>query len=127
MAAPCRACWPRWRPTRRRCCAGRSKRYGWTRETGFLRRSVSPPARGFAGEVLEGELPAGSVIAYDAPAIAGLEQHVLMLDGRMDLTVEGRTHRLAAGDSLRFRLFGPTRFVSPGPGVARYMIAVIQP
>jgi transcriptional regulator with XRE-family HTH domain len=96
-------------------------------ETGFRRRSVSPPARGYAGEVLEGELPSGAVIGYDAPAVAGLEQHVLMLGGGLELTVEGQTHRLEAGDCLRFRLFGPTRFACPGPGPARYVIAVIQP
>jgi transcriptional regulator with XRE-family HTH domain len=96
-------------------------------ETGFRRRSVSPPARGYAGEMLEGELPPGAVIAYEAPAVAGLEQHVLMLDGRLDLTVEGQKHRLEPGGCLRFRLFGPTRFACPGPGPARYLIAVIQP
>lgn len=96
-------------------------------ETGFRRRSVSPPAHGFSGEVLEGELPPSAVIAYDVPPVAGLEQHVLMLSGRLDLTVEGRTHRLEAGDSLRFRLFGPTRFACPGPAAARYIIAAIQP
>lgn len=61
------------------------------------------------------------------PSIAGLEQHVLMLSGRLDLTVDGRTHRLEPGDSLRFRLFGPTRFACPGPAAARYIITVIQP
>src|ERR1700761_4753087 len=65
-------------------------------ETGFRRRSVSPPARGYAGELLEGELPGGAVIAYDAPAVAGMEQHVLMLGGRLDLSVEGQTHHLEA-------------------------------
>ncbi|MBS0640868.1 MAG: helix-turn-helix domain-containing protein [Acetobacteraceae bacterium] len=96
-------------------------------ETGFRRRSVSPPTRGYSGEVLEGELPTGAIINYDAPSVAGLEQHVLMLGGRLDLTVEARTHRLDAGDSLRFRLFGPTRFACPGPEAAHYLIAIIQP
>lgn len=95
--------------------------------TGFRRRSVSPPARGYAGELLEGELPAGAVIAYDAPPVAGLEQHVLMIGGQLELTVDSRTHRLVAGDCLRFRLFGPTRFVSPGPSPAHYLIALVQP
>jgi transcriptional regulator with XRE-family HTH domain len=95
--------------------------------TGFRRRSVSPPARGYMGELLEGELPAGAMFAYDAPPIAGLEQHLLMLDGQLDLTIEGRTHRLSSGDSLRFRLFGPNGFACPGPGAARYVMTIIQP
>ena len=96
-------------------------------ETGFRRRSVSPPARGYDGEMMVGELPPGSVIAYDAPPVAGLEQHVLMLSGCLELTVEGQTHRLEPGDSLRFRLFGGTRFACRGAGAARYVIALIQP
>ncbi|MGE0226499.1 MAG: helix-turn-helix domain-containing protein [Acetobacteraceae bacterium] len=96
-------------------------------ETGFCRRIVSPPARGYRAELLAGELPPGADIAYDAPPVAGLEQHVWMLAGRLDLTVDGRTHRLATGDCLRFRLFGPSRFACPGPGPARYVIAVVQP
>jgi transcriptional regulator with XRE-family HTH domain len=100
----------------------------WTDpETGFVRRSVSPPAAGYAMEMMTGELPRGAVIAYDAPPISGVEQHLWMLAGRLDLTVEGREHRLAAGDCLRFRLFGSTRFACPGPASARYVIAICRP
>ena len=100
----------------------------WTDpETGYRRRSVSPPARDFNGELMEGTLPPGADIAYAAPPVAGLEQHVWMLLGCLDLTVDGATHRLTAGDCLRFRLFGPTRFTCPGPKPARYVIAVVQP
>jgi transcriptional regulator with XRE-family HTH domain len=96
-------------------------------ETGFRRRSVSPPAHGYRGEMMAGELPVGAVIAYDAPSIGGLEQHVWMLGGVLALTVEGVTHRLGQGDCLRFRLFGPTRFACPGPEAARYVIALCRP
>jgi transcriptional regulator with XRE-family HTH domain len=100
----------------------------WTDpETGFRRRGLSPPAAGFTAELMAGELPAGAVIAYESPPIAGLEQHVWMLSGRLDLTVESVTHRLEPGDCLRFRLFGATRFACPGPDAARYMIAICRP
>jgi transcriptional regulator with XRE-family HTH domain len=100
----------------------------WTDpETGFVRRTLSPPAAGYTLEMMMGELPRGAVIAYDAPPIAGVEQHLWMLVGRLDLTVEGREHRLAAGDCLRFRLFGSTRFACPGPASARYVIAICRP
>jgi hypothetical protein len=55
-----------------------------------------------------------------------MEQHVWMLSGRLELTVHGVAHRLEAGDCLRFRLFGPTRFACPGPA-ARYVIAMCRP
>ncbi|MGO1077340.1 helix-turn-helix domain-containing protein [Inquilinus sp. CA228] len=101
---------------------------GWTDpETGFRRRSVSPPATGFRGELVEGVLPADAVVSYDTPPIHGLEQHVWMLDGMLDLMVDDVVHRLRPGDCLRYRLFGPTRFHCPGPQPAHYVIALCKP
>jgi transcriptional regulator with XRE-family HTH domain len=96
-------------------------------ETGFRRRTVSPPATGYAAELVAGELPPGAVISYDAPPIAGLEQHVWMLDGLLELSVESTTYRLGRGDCLRFRLFGRSRFACPGPEAAHYIIAICRP
>jgi transcriptional regulator with XRE-family HTH domain len=106
----------------------REEQPGWTDpETGFRRRSVSPPANGFRGELVEGVLPAGAVVSYDTPPIHGLEQHVWMLDGVLDLMVDDVVHRLGPGDCLRYRLFGPTRFHCPGPQPAHYVIALCKP
>lgn len=96
-------------------------------QTGFRRRLVSPPAAGMAAELVEAVLPAGAAIAYDAPGVAGLEQHVWMLSGRLLLACGGATHDLWPGDCLRFRLFGPTRFEAPGPEPARYGLVVCRP
>ena len=100
----------------------------WTDpETAFRRRLVSPPAAGFDAELVEGTLPAGAVIAYAAPGMAGIEQHIWMLAGRLDLTVEGVKHSLTQGDCVRFRLFGATRFEAIGPEDARYILVVCRP
>ncbi|GJD48414.1 hypothetical protein OPKNFCMD_1132 [Methylobacterium crusticola] len=96
-------------------------------ETGFRRRSVSPPAHGFLAELVAGELPAGASIAYAAPPVGGLEHHLWMLEGLLDLTLDGATHRLRPGDALRYHLSGPSRFASPGPAEARYLIALCRP
>ncbi len=99
----------------------------WTDpETGFVRRSVSPPAAGFDAELVEARLPAGADIAYAAPGVAGLEQHIWVLGGVLELTMEGATHRLVRGDCLRFRLFGPTRFQAGADG-AHYSLVVCRP
>ena len=95
--------------------------------SGFTRRMVSPPARGLRGELIEGRLPAGAVIDYEQPPQAGLEQHLWMLDGLLDYTLDGVTHRLHAGDCLRFRLYGATRFACPGETGAHYLIAICEP
>jgi len=94
-------------------------------ETGYIRRAVSPPAAGFDAELVEARLPAGADIAYAAPGVQGLEQHIWVLSGVLELTVEGVMHRLAAGDCLRFRLFGATRFCAPH-GV-HYALVVCRP
>ncbi|MFH0516006.1 helix-turn-helix domain-containing protein [Streptomyces sp. M41] len=97
------------------------------RSAGFVRRSVSPPHGGLRGEIVEGRLVAGGDIAYDRPPVPGLEQHIWVLEGSLDVTVQETEHRLEAGDCLRMRVWGPTRFRCAGPGAARYVLAVVLP
>lgn len=95
--------------------------------TGFKRRMVSPPARGYAVELVEGWLPPGARIDYERAPVAGMEQHLWMLDGALEYTLDGVVHRLETGDCLRFHLFGATAFFCPGPSPARYLIALCPP
>ncbi|MGN9844970.1 helix-turn-helix domain-containing protein [Nonomuraea sp. H19] len=96
-------------------------------ESGFVRRSVSPPHPGLRGEVIEATLEAGADIAYDAPPVAGLEQHIWVLEGSLEITANGRGHTVEAGDCLRFRLWGASRFRCPGPAPVRYALLVVLP
>lgn len=93
--------------------------------SGFIRRAVSPPAQNLAGEVIEGALPAGAVIAYDLPPRPGLEHHLVLLDGALTLTVGGVSHRLVPGDCLRYVLHGATRFETPPMMGARYLLFMV--
>ncbi len=98
----------------------------WTDpETGFVRRTVSPPAADLAGEVVEGALPAGLRIAYPAPPRPGLEHHLAMMDGQLAVTLGPVTHRLSAGDCLRYRLDGPSAFETPPDAAARYLLFIV--
>ena len=92
--------------------------------TGFRRRLVSPPAVGFDCELLSCELPVGARIDYPLPPRLGLEHHLFLTDGALELTVEGTVHRLHAGDCLRFKLMGPSRFVANGQRPARYILVL---
>ncbi|MFD7446370.1 helix-turn-helix domain-containing protein [Streptomyces sp. NPDC059909] len=100
----------------------------WTdSDAGFVRRSVSPPQAGLRAEVVEGRLAAGADLAYEGPPVPGMEQHIWVLDGTVEITVGDETHELHAGDCLRFRLWGPTRFRCPGPQPVRYAVVVVLP
>ncbi|MEV5437033.1 XRE family transcriptional regulator [Streptomyces sp. NPDC052682] len=97
------------------------------RASGFVRRSVSPAHPGLRGELVEGRLAAGADIAYDRPPVPGLEQHIWVLQGALEVTAQDVTHTLGAGDCLRVRVWGPTRFRCAGPDDVRYVLAVVRP
>lgn len=98
----------------------------WTDpDIGFRRRSISPPARTLVGEALECELDAGVRITYERPPRDGLEHHLLLIDGRLEVTVGGYAHALQPGDCLRYQLFGASTFATPDTSPARYILFIV--
>ncbi|MCD0505484.1 helix-turn-helix domain-containing protein [Bordetella petrii] len=93
--------------------------------TGFERRSVSPPAQRLAGEVLECRLAPGTHIHYQDPPRPGLEHHLLLLEGQLQVGVEGRAHRLRPGDCLRYQLTGASEFLTPARSGAHYLLFIV--
>jgi transcriptional regulator with XRE-family HTH domain len=93
-------------------------------ETGFRRRSISPPAPDFECEVLQCELPAGARIVYPSTPRRGLEHHLYLEAGALELTVDGRVHTLAPGDCLRYRLYGASEFRVLRARPARYFLVI---
>jgi transcriptional regulator with XRE-family HTH domain len=92
---------------------------------GFRRRSVSPPAQTLSAEVLECELEPGTRITYDTPPRQGLEHHLLLLEGQLEVAVNGQAYDLRPGDCLRYQLFGPSAFATPEQSAARYLLFVL--
>lgn len=92
---------------------------------GFRRRSVSPPAQALAAEALECELEAGTRITYDYAPRPGLEHHLLLIEGELEVSVNGQTYALRPGDCLRYQLFGPSAFVTSERCAARYMLFMV--
>lgn len=90
---------------------------------GFTRHIVSPPSGALSVEVVRGEIAAHQSISYEKPPVIGQEHHLVMLSGALTVTAEGATHRLKAGDCLRYRLFGPSRFET-GRSAASYFIVL---
>jgi len=91
----------------------------------FERRSISPPNAALTGEVIECSLGPGTRISYPQPSKPGLEHHLVMLDGRLRLTVGEATHDVEAGDCLRYMLHGATEFQTPGDVGARYILFMV--
>jgi transcriptional regulator with XRE-family HTH domain len=92
--------------------------------TGFRRRSISPSSLDFDCELLRCELPAGAEIDYPLPPRRGVEHHLYLMDGALELTIEGEVHRLREGDCLRYKLMGASRFVATGQRPARYILVL---
>lgn len=91
--------------------------------TGFSRRMVSPPSPRLAVELVRCALPAGGRIAYGAPPVPGLEHHLLLLEGALEVSVDDATHALAAGDCLRYVLYAASAFEAGDRGAA-YLLAL---
>ena len=92
---------------------------------GFTRRSVSPPAQALAGEALECTLAAGTRISYDSTPRPGLEHHLILVEGQLEVTVDGRANTLHPGDCLRYLLNGPSAFATPAGSGARYFLFIL--
>lgn len=92
---------------------------------GYTRRVVSPPSPSLKGEAIRAAIEPGQMIAYDHPPRPGLEHHLVMLSGRLTVTVEGVAHALQAGDALRYQLHGDSRFETPPDTGATYLLFLV--
>ncbi|MCF4098062.1 helix-turn-helix domain-containing protein [Maritalea mediterranea] len=94
-------------------------------KTGFTRTKVSPPAAKLKGEVIRGRLEPGCQIIYDQPSLAGLEHHLVMLDGALLIRIDDQHFRLKTGDCLRYQLFASSEFIAPPDSGAEYLIMLV--
>lgn len=91
--------------------------------SGYLRRNVSPRGTGSGFEIVEVELPAGAEVRLDSAGGApALDQQIWVLQGPLDLTVDGAHYDLATGDCLQMHLRGPIVYRNPGSATVRYAV-----
>jgi transcriptional regulator with XRE-family HTH domain len=95
--------------------------------SGYVRRIISPPHPQLKGEMVEVSLPAGASVSYDSSPVPGLEHHLWMLEGVVDIEINGTAVRVEKGDCARYALSGPSRFECRGKRSARYVIALVHP
>ena len=94
-------------------------------KAGFTRISVSPPAGQLAAEMLSCELKPGANITYDAPPVPGLEHHLVLQSGYLEVEIEGVLHKLNEGDCLRYQLRGSSVFRTQKSKSARYILVQV--
>ena len=99
-------------------------------ETGFVRRSLSPPGPAPL-ELVWGELPPGAEIAYPASSYAFIaDQQLAIVDGALTIARGAPEHetvyRLAEGDCLRWGPPADTVFRNEGVARCRYVVAVLR-
>jgi len=50
--------------------------------------------------------------------------HVL-IEGQLNVSVDGQSYELQPGDCLRYQLFGPSAFATPEQCSARYILFIL--
>lgn len=99
----------------------------WTDpDTGYRRRLVSPTSKQLSGEVIEVVIGPDQRIEYDGSPRDGLEHHLVMLEGALAMQIDGQTHKLGAGDCLRYLLRGGNVFQTPPDQGAKYHLFIID-
>ena len=92
-------------------------------QSGYLRREVAPNGTGSPVHIVEVEFPAGAEVTLGPAEHRVIEQHLWLLEGRMDVILGSTTHMLAPGDCLHMH---PDRagitFRNPGAAPARYAV-----
>jgi transcriptional regulator with XRE-family HTH domain len=106
--------------------ATRAQQAEWTDPaTGYVRRQVSPAGADPALELVEIQFPPGQRVSFESPQRpVRVQQLVWMLDGEMEIALDGRIWRLRAGDCLRLVLDHTITFHNPTPKPARYALAL---
>jgi transcriptional regulator with XRE-family HTH domain len=105
--------------------ARRSEQVTWRDpETHYVRRIVSPPQTGSAIEIVEIELPRGARVGFDAWKIDVYEQHVVVLEGTLSLTIAGVSEELKAGDCVHMSVEGGNVFENRTKQVVRYLVII---
>jgi len=94
--------------------------------SGYVRRVVTPPNCGAAADIVDVEFPPGASVTMESSRMPALDQQIVLLAGRMDITVGDTTHRLDVGDCLYIHLGQPVSFHNPGSKAAHYLVVVAQ-
>jgi transcriptional regulator with XRE-family HTH domain len=94
-------------------------------QSGYLRRNISPANFPSPVQIVEVDLPAGAVVAYESGIReASIHQQIWVQQGRLEVTVGHVTYRLSEDDCLAMQLNEPTAFRNRSRKAARYIVVL---
>lgn len=97
----------------------------WTDpETGYRRRSVSPPNGSV--QLVEVELPGRAKVGYPTEAFTFTRHQIWVLDGDLRFHEGDQIHDLHAGDCLELGAPRPCAYENPGLRSCRYLVALTR-
>lgn len=95
-------------------------------ETGYTRRTLTPPTAGQPLQLSEIHFPGGARVTFEnAFGAHAVHQQIWMLDGNLDIHLDRETSHLKAGDCMAMKLDSPITFHNPGTRTARYLVAIL--
>jgi transcriptional regulator with XRE-family HTH domain len=93
-------------------------------ETGFERHVLSPPFERRTVELVRHVIPEGASSGDLPPYRRGVEKHLVVERGRLEVTIGGESYRLGVGDALFFEADVTHRFANAGRGTCSYVLVV---
>ena len=94
-------------------------------DSGYVRRSLSPPGFPSPIELVEVILPADTRVAYDTGRRSvGVSQQIWMIEGEIELGLGDETYQLFPGDCLCMDIEQSTIFRNLSGQPARYLVAL---
>lgn len=92
--------------------------------SGYVRRQLSPSLPSPI-QLVEVHFPAGQRVAYESSNRDSMVyQQVWLIEGRMEITLNGECWHLQAGDCLAMKLDSPIVYVNPTSQPARYLVSL---
>lgn len=94
-------------------------------ESGYIRRTLSPPNWPSSLHLAEIHFPAGSSVTYEASGRKHpLEQQIWVLQGQIEITHGSQQYSLKSGDCLALRFYLPMSFSNPHSQATKYLVAI---
>jgi transcriptional regulator with XRE-family HTH domain len=88
----------------------------------YIRREIAPAGTGSPVKIVEVEFPARTEVTFDRSPHRGLEQHIWLLEGEIEIVSSGFAYNLFAGDCLHMRVGDGNTFRNSSDEPARYVV-----